>query len=164
MMPLYVEVGFTLCVAAYLAFVWYTFFGEPILFELCAACAFLAFFAVVKLYTNVIIFRLNVTAKTYQKIYGLGFIKFRGRWKPLPPVEYVSVFCQMVGGHDDDGGSNYDVNLWHEGNKHVTIYSDYLAEPAFRLGRTIAKKLEVDLLDATAEDPDDYTWIELQEK
>jgi hypothetical protein len=137
MIPLYVEAIFTLCTAAYIAGVWYLLYFKPDLYQLFGCFASLAFFGLIRLFAGVVYFKLNITKRTFRKIYGFGFVKFKGSWKPLLPVEYVSVFCQLVTRYDDEEGYNYDVNVWYEGNKHLTVYRGYLSEPAFRLARKI---------------------------
>lgn len=132
----------------------FTFDGQSNSGQIAGICLFI----ILMLLKSPLSFKINLTNLTYKKVYGFGPVKF-GSWKPLPPVEYVSIFCQLL----EDGGFNYHVNLWHEGNKHFTIHSDFFAEPAFKLAYTMATKLGVDLWDATDEDPDNYKWIKLDE-
>lgn len=74
-----------------------------------------------------------------------------GKWKNLPPLEYVSVFKK-----DDDF---YQVNLWYVGNKHFKIYQMYDGEEALDVGKKLAETLQIDLLDSRI--ANDSKWIEL---
>jgi hypothetical protein len=107
----------------------------------------------------------DLNNKKYKKEVAIGPIRF-GKWIKLPQIEYISIFRQKWS-HDDDGdgitdssGHNYDVNVWHHTSKHFTIYSHEEPGPAFEMGRYLAAKLQVDLLDATV--PNDFKWIELE--
>lgn len=166
-MPFWLELFLTICVIGYFSFVSYLVYSVLTenyfpFWDLLGAFSFFAFFLIIWMFTFVSAFKFNLTNLSYKKIRGLGPIKY-GRWKSIPTVEYVSVFCQLLSDGDGNGGSNYNVNLWHEGNKHFTIHTDFFAEPAFELAHMIATKLGVDLLDATDEDPDNYEWIKLDE-
>ncbi|EDP98525.1 hypothetical protein U8527_21185 [Kordia algicida OT-1] len=74
-----------------------------------------------------------------------------GKWKPLPALEYVSVFKK-----DDDF---YQVNVWYVGNKHFKIYQMFDEAEALEVGKKLAKTLQIDLLDATV--ANNSKWIEL---
>ena len=107
---------------------------------------------------------LDIKNKRYKTELAVGIFKM-GKWKPLPNVEYISVFKQRTG-HDSNGdgtndtvGEIYDVNVWYNTSKHFTIYSNFEFEPAFEMGKHIAVQLNVDLLDASV--PNDSKWVEL---
>ncbi len=61
--------------------------------------------------------------------------------KDCPTLEYVAVFKKRE--------NDYQVNLWYKGNKHYMMYDFEEAAPAFDFATMIAKKLNLDLLDAT---------------
>lgn len=82
--------------------------------------------------------------------------------KPLPKIDYVSVFCQL---HLTGSGRNiyrqvashtYDINLWY-GPRHIKLCSQYSAEEALGMARQVAEALNCGLLDAT--DPHDKVWL-----
>lgn len=100
--------------------------------------------------------------KRYKKEYTVGMIGV-GFWKPLPEIEYVSVFKQHLRDNDDGDyhGFCYNLNMWYPVNKHFTIYTSDEPEPVFHVAKFIAKKLNVDLLDATV--PNDSKWLEPEE-
>lgn len=116
-------------------------------------------------YTRVRNLYLDLEGMKYKKEYVVGPVK-TGKWITLPEIAYVSVFRQnRSSDRDNDGmtdtsGHNYDVNVWHQTSKHFTIYSSVALQPAFDMGQYLAKKLNVDLLDATV--PNDFKWIELE--
>lgn len=59
---------------------------------------------------------------------------------PAPELEYVSVFLQE---------QQYLINLWYKGNRHYKIAALDQKKQAFDFAGSIAKKLQLDLLDAT---------------
>lgn len=68
----------------------------------------------------------------------------------IPELEYVSIFLNSK----DD----YEVNLWYNKNKHYKMYSFDEKCSAFNFGSEVAKKLKLDLLDAT--EKGNPKWIE----
>lgn len=87
----------------------------------------------------------------YKIIYRIGPIKV-GKWRSLKSLDYISVFKKSE--------SKYLVNLWYNKNRHFQI-STYTNEgSALFAGKQLAKKLKVDLLDAT--DPHNSKWGELE--
>ena len=78
-------------------------------------------------------------------------------------VEYVSVFNQSISGYTRTSKRvliRYDVNVWFEGNKHKKIYRTDDKLLALGVGRIIAKKLNVDCLNAT--NGEDRRWMNLK--
>lgn len=59
----------------------------------------------------------------------------------VPELEYVSIF--------KNGKDQFEVNLWYKGNKHYKMYIFDEKLPAIGFGREVARKLKIDLLDAT---------------
>lgn len=80
-----------------------------------------------------------------------------GKWESLPEVEYVSVFRQVL----KNGSEIYTVNIWYAVSKHIVVYDNIELEPAYQMGLYIAKKMEVDFLDAS--NPHDKKWVEITE-
>lgn len=74
----------------------------------------------------------------------------RDRRTEVPELEYVAVFL--------DAKEYYQVNLWYKGNKHYKMYAFSEKLPAFQLAEQVAKKLTIDLLDAT--EKGNSRWIE----
>jgi len=56
--------------------------------------------------------------------------------------------------------SLYEINLWYNRNKHFNIGTIDDFKLAIKQGKMIAKKLDIDLLDA-ATDPRDSKWVDL---
>ncbi|APQ17084.1 hypothetical protein [Maribacter hydrothermalis] len=94
----------------------------------------------------------DLDKKQYKLQYSVGPIHF-GKWEELPEIEYVSVFKQPL----VDGNFIYEVNLWYQSNRHFNIYKNENKEKVFLLGKSVAKVLHVNLLDATV--PNNYRWI-----
>lgn len=89
--------------------------------------------------------------KKYKIEKHVGPIKF-GRWKPFKKIEYLSVF--------NNGKGFYEINLWYNKNKRFNIINFEELDITLETGKTIAKKLNIDLLDA-ATDPRDSKWVTL---
>ncbi|AXG68503.1 hypothetical protein KORDIASMS9_00718 [Kordia sp. SMS9] len=81
-----------------------------------------------------------------------SFLIFKqGTWKPLPALEYISVFKKNV--------DTYEVNLWYAGNKHFKIYRLVNGDEAMKVGKQLATTLQIDLLDARI--AHNSKWIDL---
>ncbi|MFC7356391.1 hypothetical protein ACFQO1_01720 [Jejudonia soesokkakensis] len=85
----------------------------------------------------------------FKIIYNIGPIKW-GSWKNLDTLDYISVFQKRE--------SFYLINLWYNSNKHIVISGCGNYKDALVIGKKIATKLEIDLLDAS--DPYDKKWID----
>ncbi|EAQ99765.1 hypothetical protein [Maribacter sp. HTCC2170] len=92
--------------------------------------------------------------KKYKIDYSLGPIGF-GKWKPLPQIDYVSVFKQPK----ENGDYIYEANLWYQKNKHFNILESDNLESVFEMGKRVAQILNVKLLNATI--PNAHKWVEL---
>ena len=97
-------------------------------------------------------FRFDIEKKRFREDFHLGPFIY-GEWEPLPDLEYVSVF------NFKDGF--YQINLWIKGNDFYTITGTDDLEIALEVGESIAKKLNIDLLDA-ATDPRNSVWVDLE--
>ena len=75
----------------------------------------------------------------------------RDRLTVIPELEYVSVFY--------DSKENFQVNLWYKGNKHFKMCRFAEKSPAMEFARHVAKKLKIDLLDATVKG--NSQWLDL---
>jgi len=89
--------------------------------------------------------------KQYKIEKTIGPIRY-GYWKDFQLLEYVSVFLNAK--------SLYEINLWYNRNKHFNIGTIDDFKLAIKQGKMIAKKLDIDLLDA-ATDPRDSKWVDL---
>jgi len=103
---------------------------------------------------------INLQNKTYRKVYSMNF----GKWKPLPEIEYVSVFAtnkstrvwaSSASGVINDGV--YMINLFYDTNKKIEVCEVDIDKDAFYTGAHIAYTLETDLLDAT--EANNYKWM-----
>lgn len=105
-------------------------------------------------YVNNIILDLN--NRQFKNEYVVSFIKI-GKWQKLPNILYISVFKQLL----ENRNYIFKVNVWHQKNKHFTIYESFNYESALEMGFHISNKLEVKLLDATK--PNNYKYLSTQE-
>jgi len=96
----------------------------------------------------------DLKLKKYKIAYCIGAIQM-GKWNKLPDIEYVSVFRQPL----VEGNIRFETNLWYQRNKHFNVYESDIKEPAFEMGKQIAKILNVRLLDATI--PNKNNWVNL---
>lgn len=87
--------------------------------------------------------------KLFKKEYAIGIFKY-GKWKPLPQLDYVSLFAINQG--------TFQVNLWNNKNKHWELYEEYDYKDAFKIAFELSELLNINLLDATV--PNDYKWID----
>jgi len=98
---------------------------------------------------------INLSSKKYREIYAVLGIKF-GKWKDLPPVEYVSVFkakenkrVQGLGASANFSNEVYKLNLFYNRNKKIEAYITEDLEDAFMNAKYISEILNIDILDAT---------------
>lgn len=71
----------------------------------------------------------------------------------VPVLDYVAVF--------KNAKDQFEVNLWYKGNKHYKMYLFETGQPAMIFATQVAKKLKIDLLDATVKN--DSKWIDISE-
>ena len=81
----------------------------------------------------------DIDKKQFKEEFKIVFYTF-GKWKPMPELEYVSIFYNR---------KVFEVNLWYKRNKHFKLYNFYLKKDAIETGRKIAIELNVSLLDST---------------
>ncbi|WP_089886702.1 hypothetical protein [Kriegella aquimaris] len=94
----------------------------------------------------------DLDTKRYKVQHSVGPVCV-GQWKTLPEIDYVSVFRQPK----SDGHYIFETNLWYQKNKHFNIYESVDPELAFAMGKSVAQKLNIDLLNATT--PNNYFWV-----
>lgn len=97
-------------------------------------------------------FHFDIKNKRFKEDLHVGPFTY-GAWEPLPDLEYVSVFNYKEG--------FYQINLWIKGNDFYVIAGTDDLNMALETGKSIAKKLHIDLLDAGT-DPRNSTWVELE--
>lgn len=136
---------------------------ESKMFSFLLVCLFSVFTYMFGLVINL---RFDFKRQRWKKQFTVGPLKF-GFWKPLPLINYISVFEQLENSYDEYGRGgekyySYNVNLWYAGNKHITVYSHSVKSASFNFAERIAIQLKVDLLDATV--PNDFKWVELEEQ
>ncbi len=107
-------------------------------------------------------FELDLSTKRYRKIYWILGLCI-GSWKPLPNVEYVSVFktvknsrARVIAAEANLGFEVYKVNLFYKGNKHIEVFMADESEEAFKVAKHIASELKIPTLDATLQEK---KWI-----
>ncbi len=94
-------------------------------------------------------YQFDFKNKQYKIIDRIGPLKY-GQWKVFKSLDYISVFKK--------GETKYLVNLWYNTNKHHNFYIHDNANTALEIGKELAKKLKIDLLDAT--DPHKSKWVD----
>ena len=115
--------------------------------DLIQIIAFLIFFAVYLSYTINCYF--DFENRTFKREKTIGFFKY-GKWKPLPELEYVSLFAV--------NHMTFEINLWYKKNKHWDLYEKYEIKEAFTIAFELSELLNIDLLDATI--PNNFRWID----
>lgn len=108
---------------------------------------FLLFFAIYFSYTINCYF--DFEKKLFKREKTIGIFKY-GKWKPLPELDYVSLFAVNA--------NTFEVNLWYKKNRHWDLYEKYNIEDAFTIAFELSEALNIDLLDATV--PGDFKWID----
>jgi hypothetical protein len=102
-------------------------------------------------FSMMIHYHFDFVAFQYKKEKSVGPIRF-GKWKPFENLGYIGVFNNASG--------LYDLNLWYDGNQYFTIKSFQDMKEALEMGEELAKKMDIDLLDA-AGGPHDSKWVDL---
>lgn len=85
----------------------------------------------------------------YKEEFAVGPFK-TGKWKPMPKLEYVSVFKNPT--------ADYELNLWYYRNRHFKLSKYYDKEPAMEKALLIAEKLNIKILDATIKN--NFVWVD----
>lgn len=98
---------------------------------------------------------IDLTSKKYREIYSVLGIRF-GKWKPLPELEYVSVFktkenkrVQSLGASANMSNEIYKLNLFYNRNRKIQAYKTIDIDDAFNVAKQISKVLDIDILDST---------------
>lgn len=103
---------------------------------------------------------INLKKKKYRKSWKLGPYCFAS-WRNLPEAEYISVFRQVYRDDDGDGESattyTYDINLWYDTSKYITLTQHHNRKTALKMGTAIAGGMGIGLLDATI--PNSNKWL-----
>lgn len=88
--------------------------------------------------------------KQFKIIHNVGPIRW-GKWRTIKSLDYISVFQKVEG--------KFQINLWYNKNRHITFSVFRAYEDAMSAGKILAKKLRINLVDAS--NPRDSKWIEL---
>ena len=99
---------------------------------------------------------LNLLDMKYRELstwYGLKF----GKWKPLPNINYVSIFETKKGSRIRAGGGNaahfsikiFRLNLFYDKNKHIPLLASEDKNKVSEIGDNISKILDVKFHKAT---------------
>ncbi|RYH76047.1 hypothetical protein EVU94_03560 [Flavobacteriaceae bacterium 144Ye] len=98
---------------------------------------------------------INLANKTYRQLYSAMGIDI-GKWKPLPDIEYVSVFktkenkrVQGMGASAVWENQIIKLNLFYNSNKKIEAYITTDKDDAFEVAKHLAEVLQIDILDAT---------------
>lgn len=107
---------------------------------------------------------IDLESKKYRKTHSFLGLKV-GNWKPLPNVEYVSVFATTedvsVRALSAETTNSRDViilNVFYDRNKKFAVYSTTNLKDAFDVASHIADALLIDLVDAT--EKGNYKWVD----
>ena len=107
---------------------------------------------------------IDLSSKTYRKITSVLGIKF-GKWKPLPELEYISVFstkevvtARALSAETSHSEDIIVLNLFYDRNKKLKVYQTQSISDAFDVASHISDALSIDLLDATR--ANDYRWVD----
>ena len=87
--------------------------------------------------------------KLFKREFTIGIFKY-GKWKPLPKLDYVSLFATDQ--------SVFQINLWNNKNKHWDLYEEFNYKDAFKIAFELSELLNIDLLDATI--PGNFKWVD----
>lgn len=100
---------------------------------------------------------LNLEDKKYRMLYSIYAIDF-GVWKPIPEIEYVSVFktkqktrARLIAAQALTESIVFKLNLFYQGNKHIEAYVTDSKEDAFKVSESLALALNTEVYDATQE-------------
>lgn len=101
---------------------------------------------------------VEVFENRYRNLYSVWGVTV-GNWKPLPDIEYVSVFktvknyrARVITAEANMGKTVFRINLFYQTNKHITVYETDTKEDAMHKANGLAKALEIEVYDATTED------------
>ncbi|MAB47123.1 MAG: hypothetical protein CMC05_00650 [Flavobacteriaceae bacterium] len=107
---------------------------------------------------------IDLESKTYRSTISFLGIKV-GKWKPLPKVEYISVFAtnenitvRALSAETTNTFPVIHLNLFYDNNKKITVYETKDQADAFNVASHIADALLIDLLDAT--EKGDFKWVD----
>lgn len=95
-------------------------------------------------------YHFNFKERKYKILFCVGPIRI-GSWKRFENLEYISVF--------KNSKNLFEINLWYNRNKHFNISTYPKNDFALLAGKELAKKLNIDLFDAT--DPHNGKWVEI---
>jgi len=91
----------------------------------------------------------DLEKKLFKREFTIGIFKY-GKWKPLPKLDYVSLFATDQ--------SVFQINLWNNKNKHWDLYEEFNHKDAFKIAFELSELLNIDLLDATI--PGNFKWVD----
>lgn len=101
---------------------------------------------------------INLENSTYRNIKSL-FGKNFGKWQPCPEFEYVSVFktkenqtIRVVTAEATFQSDIILLNLFYNGNKHITFYKTQDRSDAFTVAEKFKSILNIAILDATGQE------------
>jgi hypothetical protein len=101
---------------------------------------------------------INLDDNTYRNIKSLFGYNF-GKWQACPEFEYVSVFrtkenqtVRVVTAEATFQTSIILLNLFYNGNKHITVYKTLDKSDALTVAERFKSIFKIDILDATGEE------------
>ncbi|KXN98162.1 hypothetical protein LS48_12940 [Aequorivita aquimaris] len=94
-------------------------------------------------------YHFNFKEKKYKILFCVGPVKI-GSWKSFKNLEYISVYRNKK--------NFFEINLWYDRNRHFNLAIQNKADIALIIGKELAKKLKIELYDAT--DPHNPKWVD----
>ncbi len=94
-------------------------------------------------------YHFNFKEKKYKILFCVGPVKI-GSWKKFKNLEYISVYRNKK--------NFFEINLWYDRNRHFNLAIQNKADIALIIGKELAKKLKIELYDAT--DPHNPKWVD----
>ena len=104
------------------------------------------------LFTVVTDIIIDTKNNKFIRVFSIGKLTYKHKSK-VPDLDYISVF--------KINEITFQVNLWCLNNRHYKMYEFENKEEAFTLGKTVAKKLSIELLDAT--EKGNFVWVDSYE-
>lgn len=100
---------------------------------------------------------INLESKRYRKLYWVFAIEL-GQWKPIPNIEYISVFrttqksrARVLTAQALASNEVFKLNLFYNRNKHIEAYVTASIDDAFKVANQMALALDTEVYDATKE-------------
>ena len=102
-------------------------------------------------FSRVVDYKFNLKDRSYRIIYNFGLLNF-GKDYQFESIDYIAVY-------NNSDSNVIEVNLWYNKNKHFTMSVFDNANSGIEAAQLIAKKLNIDVWDAT--NPRNGFWLNI---